>query len=392
MLPIYIIEDLPVAIAFSLSVLCVSLVVAVLCYCLYLDNTVFALDGRVVDGGSILQSALSRYKNSFNVGHINCSSINPVTQQAKLDVIRSTMRHQLLTVLAVSETWLHGKSGSKGSSDSSVAVNGYKIFRNDRITRTTGGGVALYVKKGLPVKIVAGSDNTDIEYLFAEVTVGVIKVLVGVIYRHPRCIDEISSLEGVLSTLASLYPNIVLVGDFNYNLLNPLLELSVSGFFRDFDLRVIHNNSPTHFNIYVDDTLLDYFVINSKIKLNLSSQFWFPTVSHHALIFVSLDLHCEVNPVSFEYRDYKSIDAAALLLDAEQISSDAIFASSNIDSQLHLFNTAVQNLYAKHVPIRTFKQKSTCNLPPWYTPLVRHSLQLKNAAFSAWRNSKNAEN
>lgn len=94
----------------------------------------YARGGCVVDGGLVLQSALGGHRSMFNVGHLNCGSINPSSQQAKLDEIRSIMRHQLLSVLAVSETWLHGRTGSKGSSDKSVQIKGYKIYRNDRVT------------------------------------------------------------------------------------------------------------------------------------------------------------------------------------------------------------------------------------------------------------------
>lgn len=153
----------------------------------------------VVDGGSVLQSVLNKHRNMFNVGHINCGSINPCSQQAKLDEIRSIMRHQLLSVLAVSETWLHGGAGSKGSSNKSVQIKGYKIYRNDRVTRTFGGGVALYVKKAIPVKIVAKSESSDIEYLFVEVKLRYEKVLIGVVYRPPGCIGDISGLDGLLA-------------------------------------------------------------------------------------------------------------------------------------------------------------------------------------------------
>lgn len=193
-------------------------------YCLIfseLGSTVPARGGCVVDGGSAVQSALSRFKTMFNVGHINCCSINPSSQQVKLDEIRSIMRHQLLSVLAISETWLHGRSGPKGSSDKSIQIKGYKIYRNDRMTRTTGGGVAIYVKKHLSVKIVAKSDQSDIEYLFVEIKLANTKILVGAIYRPPppRCISEISTLDGLISTLSSQYNNIIIAGDFNYNIL-----------------------------------------------------------------------------------------------------------------------------------------------------------------------------
>lgn len=161
------------------------------------------------DGGSFFQSELGKHKGNLNLAHFTYGSINPASQQVKLDELRSMMRHRSLGIVGVSETWLKGKTGSRGCSDSSVAINGYKIIRNDRMTSTAGGGVAFYVQKGLKTKVVARSEGSSIEYMFIEVLSQSVRSLVGIVYRPPDA-DSILTLDSLFSALSSSYSSVII--------------------------------------------------------------------------------------------------------------------------------------------------------------------------------------
>lgn len=96
------------------------------------------------------------------------------------------------------ETWLKGRTGSRGSTEGSVGVSGYNIIRNDRMTATSGGGVALYVLKSIKTRIVAKSCGLGIEYLFVECLLNKVKILIGVVYRSPTS-EHVNTLEALLS-------------------------------------------------------------------------------------------------------------------------------------------------------------------------------------------------
>lgn len=68
-------------------------------------------------------------------------------------------RHKPLSILAVSETWLKGRTGNRGSTNRSIGVNRYRIIRNDRMTATMLVEVwrSMYLCSSIKTKIVAKS-------------------------------------------------------------------------------------------------------------------------------------------------------------------------------------------------------------------------------------------
>lgn len=124
--------------------------------------------------------------------------------------------------------------------------------------------------------------------------------------------------------------------------------------FNGFGLKVVHNNTPTHFNIH---TLLDIFVVNCKIRLNLSNQFWTPGISNHDFIVASFNIDLMPHDKSFQFSYYKSINVDSLLAEVDLINSDHIFALQDINYQVCRLTEAILGLFRKHVPVRTVKLK-----------------------------------
>lgn len=343
--------------------------------------------GSLVDGGVVFQSAFSKHRNNLNLAHFNCCSINPASQQVKLDELRSMMRHKNLSVVGLSETWLKGRTGSKGSSDRSVAINGYKIIRNDRMTSTAGGGVAMYVRKSMKTRVVAKSAGSSIEYLFVEITSLSVRSLVGVVYRPPNA-DNLPTLDSLFSVLFSSYNSVIVMGDFNHNLLDVNISNMLESFLSGFNLSVIHNHKATHFTPNRRDSLLDYFVTNSRSRLQSTGQFWVPSISHHACIYASFDFSTEIRNESFQYYDYKSIDIASL--DDKLLTMDfsRMYTSTDVDIQIDTLNSNILSLFHEFTPLRTVKRRKVNGEPPWYTPFVKQACQLRDLAFGAFRMSR----
>lgn len=78
--------------------------------------------------------------------------------------------------------------------------------------------MAVYVKNGVSIKVISFSENLDMEHLYLEVIFPSYKILVGAFYKGPN-IDEISQIEDILSELTPTYSDIILVRNFNENLL-----------------------------------------------------------------------------------------------------------------------------------------------------------------------------
>ena len=114
---------------------------------------------------------LTKKTRKLNICHINSQSL-----MKKIDEFRDMFDKSGIDIICVSETWFNCNT-----SYSSCILNGFKLMLADRRSRR--GGVAIYVKSCISTKFICKSDDSEIEYLFIELSSGQGKVLVGVVYR-----------------------------------------------------------------------------------------------------------------------------------------------------------------------------------------------------------------
>lgn len=143
----------------------------------------------------------------LNFSHVNCGSIFK-----NIDKFRRIYENSGAHVIVATETWLKSYR-----SNASISLNGYDVLRNDRIGKRSG-GVALYIKKGLKSKIVHQSHKLKSEFLFAELIFPNYKILIAAYYKAPK-VDEINEFNDVRSSLTPNYSDVILLGDFNEDLL-----------------------------------------------------------------------------------------------------------------------------------------------------------------------------
>ena len=117
----------------------------------------------------------------------------------------------------MTETWL-----KESILDSEVLYNfpGYNIFRCDRSQDRQGGGVCLYLRDSYTGEILASLSNSVCELLIVKVHQ--LNTIVCVVYRPPdtklsEFREILSFLEETISSLPTPTPNILLMGDFNFN-------------------------------------------------------------------------------------------------------------------------------------------------------------------------------
>lgn len=171
------------------------------------------------------------------------------------------------------------------------------------------------------------------------------------------------------------------MGDFNHDLLNLSIRDFVFNFWNSFDLHVNHNQfAPTHFT-KTSSTLLDYFVYSSTSNVKFSSQMHIPGISHHSLIFISLDLVINESKKDFYYRDFKSLDLSKALEDAQQLNLDSIYDTNDTELQITIFNTEYIKLLNKHVPLKLArKRKQIC---AWHNKHIANFIVLRDLAYKA---------
>ena len=115
--------------------------------------------------------------------------------------------------VAITETW-----ANKNIPDSIFAIDGYNLFRKDRIGNK-GGGIMLFVNKSLKCFINESLTNDEYEEsLWCNIWFGSDPLLLGIVYRPP-CSNIIKNqlLNNLLSRACQSKPSCkLIVGDFNY--------------------------------------------------------------------------------------------------------------------------------------------------------------------------------
>lgn len=316
---------------------------------------------------------LARQKKGLSLCHINAQSLNN-----KIDEFRLVFEGSGIDVICVSETWF-----TQSTTDSLIRLNGYNVFRSDRVRH--GGGVAIYIKNNIISKVRLKSCNEEkVEYIFVEIVSSGRKMLIGCIYRPNRNI-HFDQFFTVLETLTVAYSDLLLAGDFNadiltdHHLCNHLLSLS---------LTPTNTTTPTHYSA-TTATLLDIFFVGNMNKVLLYDQISACCFSNHDLIFLSYDFLVPSVDYSFTYRDFKNINYNILYENFHQISWNEIFHMTSVDEQLSFIESNIIQLFDESVPIKT--KKVVAKDKPWFTNAIKCLIQSRDLAYSRWKEFRTPE-
>ena len=142
-------------------------------------------------------------------------SISEAGSHVKLDFLRYLLSLKgAPSVLALTETKL-----SSRLLDSEIAIDGYDIIRHDRNRK--GGGVIFYCRSELRPTWIIDCDSFNIELLGIKITMPCKKSLtIFCVYRPPSSSALwLNVFHAVLSQLSVVYHSVVMLGDFNFDLL-----------------------------------------------------------------------------------------------------------------------------------------------------------------------------
>ena len=156
--------------------------------------------------------ALLIWSTTCHFVHYNVQSIF-----SKLDILHTELFD--FDILAFTETWL-----TPAIETDDVLLRSYNApERKDRV-EDNHGGVMLYVKDGIHYKRRGDLEIRAIESIWIEIANNHKRILFGLFYRPPNSnANYYSNIEDSLSLAVDTGINdIIVTGDFNLNLLNPL--------------------------------------------------------------------------------------------------------------------------------------------------------------------------
>lgn len=359
------------------------------------DSSPSSPSSNLVTVSDRLQSMFAPYSKHFKCIHINAESLT-----AHYSTLLSSFSNLSLGAILVSETFLKPSIPS-----SMVSFVGYNLIRNDRLHKARG-GVAIYLREDLQYSIVATSNGLlegSMEYIFLEVLVNNLKLLLGVVYRPPSSSFPgfLTEYENVLSGFVPMYSNILIQGDFNCNLLaNNSESSSFISLMDTLCLEVLPTGATFHLPSGYS-SLLDVSLVSSDNKVRLHGSMSAPGFSNHDLLYVVYDLRClKAKHTVITYRDYKNLNLEEFNRAVSDIDwNDNIFELQSVNDKVFRLSDIISSLYDKFVPVKSARVRRPP--APWLTSEIKtfmnardraHARYIRTRLLSDWETYRRARN
>ena len=298
-----------------------------------------------------IQPSKSCQKSKIRIAHLNIRSLK---KRDHLLQLRCLVKENCYDVFAVSESWLNSTV-----SNAEVEIEGYKLSRLDRTTKS-GGGVCVYTRTSLKVNIL--TELTEISpsgfhQLWMQIQYRNLKsILLCTVYRPLDCSMTCFEDEFLEKhTLALTHgKEVIMIGALNCDILKNSPESRV---FRNLcsslNLTQLITN-PTRVTSQ-SSTLIDV-IMTTNTALVAESGVMENHISDHYLIFTVLKLKLpKPQPTFITVRSYKQYDRNTFLEDIAQEQWEHISLVDDVDEQLNQFNSNFLRILDRHAPFKTIK-------------------------------------
>ena len=326
---------------------------------------------------------ITKLHKGFQICHFNARSLT----SCKIDYLNYILPEKGVDVFTVSETWFKPELD-----DRFYELNNYKLIRHDRQTDARGGGIALYTRNYLKVRILFKSTAEEaVEYMGVELSGNDNSKCMLICVYNPSRSNNLENLFAKLADIALQYEKIVVCGDFNINLLNDdhkarmfLNSITSCGL-------LVVNNLPTRYGQNCTPALLDLVLCSSSSLSIHFDQLTLGGLSDHDMLIYVCDFNFQHDSQNEKIvHDFKSINMDMLFTECLQIDFTMIWRLSDVNEKLDLFNNIVVYLYEKFVPKKVIKQRKS--KPPWYNSSVKDSIKTRNKFYVAWKNNPTVQN
>lgn len=313
---------------------------------------------------------------AFSSKGLHLSNLNIRHIVPKLDELRVVMSNEKCPdILGICETFLE-----KNISDNQVAIEGFAFIRKDRadVQDKTGGGIILYIRKSLTFKRRPELEISNIETVWAEITLPNSKpFLVCTVYRPPSArSDWIDLFEDELSVAQTTGLEYILMGDFNIDYIsctnNKWLNLV-----QLFDLSQLVCK-PTRIT-QTSASLIDHVYTSNPENI---TECFIPhySISDHFPVCFTRKINCKISKsehISTSYRCFKKFDETLFLTDLASDLDSLVVNESDIDEDFHVLYSIITKHLDYHAPIKTRRVK-TKRLPDWHTPEISQVRKMRD--------------
>ena len=321
---------------------------------------------------SVSSSILSSLNLSRHLSfvHYNVQSIVP-----KLDILLAELYE--FDILAFSETWL-----SPSVNNDDLLMQSYQIpERKDRVGDNHG-GVMLYVKESIHYTRRNDLEPIGTECLWIELTLKHKHLLFGLFYRPPNSDSAyFSSIEDSVHLASDTgIQDIIVTGDFNYNMLSAQLSVKIKNLCEEFSLTQTINQ-PTHYTEH-SSSVLDIILTTNDNHLILSGvgdPFLTQDIRYHCPIYGILNFS---KPRGKSYaRLTWSYDRGDYILLRQKAAQTDWSSFYDVDVNKHALNiTDYIIVIAKECIPNRMTRIRPCE-PPWITSNIKFFIRKRKRAY-----------
>ena len=277
-------------------------------------------------------------------------------------------------IFGISETRLNSSI-----SDDAIAIPNYSVFRRDPSGRGQT-GIAVYIHHSIEHHVRRRHDleTSDVECVWIEVkSPKSPSFVVGFLYRNPSVTFEwYDQFTQNMDNVQRKHNNILLMGDFNIDMLKPHPAWdSVCTLFNLKQLVI----SPTRITA-TSSTLIDHIYTNkpdavSHVKVpDLSVSDHYPVICNWSTKLPKPKKNCHT---TITYRSFKNFNQSAFLSDLDKVPFHTVLLASDPDTALSVWYDLFLRVLDRHAPLRVKRVKSV-TLPPWLTPEIMQAMKLRN--------------
>ena len=293
---------------------------------------------------------------NLKIAHLNIHCLEP-----KVDQVQIYLYKHDFDILALSETFL-----CENISDAQVNIEGYKLYRKDRVGRI-GGGVAFYVKDGIEAIPEVKLNDSDIEALWLRLVYPFRPpILICCMYRPPNSSTQYyDKMLEVIDASINITEDIIILGDLNFNYVidenlskNPIHYIE--------NLYNLHQlvTSPTRVTP-TSSTTLD-LILTSIPDDHVSTSVLKIALSDHYLVYSEMKFRKpDQKHKSIRFRNYKQFSPELFLNDLDLELKQNFSINDNLEITWDSFKNSFLKISNRHAPINIRRLKNRCN--PWIT-------------------------
>ena len=307
--------------------------------------------------------------NCLSMVHYNIQSIFN-----KLDLISAELNN--FDILTFSETWL----GNSTNTDDIAIPSFHLPERKDR--QDNHGGVLIYIRDTIKYRRRQDLELLGLECIWVEIYLFNKHLLLGTLYRPPSSNSSyFDMIEDTLHLAVDTgIDDIVLTGDFNYNMLNPSASRKVLSLCQQFNLSQIINE-PTHFTEH-SNSLIDIILVknnSSIISCGVGDPFLNQEKRYHCPVFALFKFH-KPKQSSYTRKIYKYDQGDYELLRQKADQTDwTSLKDDNIENYANQISEKIIEITDQCIPNKIVRIKPSDQ--PWINSSIKRKIRARKRAY-----------